>query len=714
MRYAFQDDEHLLMVLDLKLGGDLRFHLNFKGPFSETRARFYYAEVARALFYLHKQKIVHRDIKPDNILLDEKGHASVTDFNVACHFSEEKPLMSKSGTARYMAPEVILGHGYFNGVDFWSLSITTYELLYGYTPFRSRQREDLKKSITTDPVEFSQNPKHNVSASAIAFLKESLEKPLSERLGATENGGFQKLTKHPWFQDLDWSKVDSKEIPVPFVPDTDKNTFYDPRYGLEEMFSGRAELSDRPVKTNGMVGTRKRASVRSPSGTSSVGAENYSTNRQSIDKSPRMNLAIDRSNALGSTANSPTKDPIKTDKLRKASFIVSKQEPEYISSEEELQLQMFEEKFAVFDWTKPRAANQQIPEINTEEKSTQESCTSHVEIFSDWKALVTCTDLVDITHFELGRCIGAGSFGKVRIVEHKVSKKQYALKYINKNACADKSMAKNVLRERKILEEADSPFICNLRYAFQDDVHVLMVLDLKLGGDLEFHLLGRYFPEDRAKFYLAEITCGLEYMHSCKIIHRDIKPGNILLDENGHACITDFNIVSIDANLTEALQTPFGRKKEEETKFAIINNILKFPEEPTTSEDAKSVLTGLICRDATQRFKNTHIRRHEWFKEYDWVKVNQQDLSPPFKPDLAKIYYDPILELEEIMFESNPLQSKPVKKRKKSQTVSNATKSKAEIQISMLTTGFKDYDFTKVRNESSTNVLQASADPLVK
>ncbi|KAJ3210172.1 hypothetical protein HDU82_008644 [Entophlyctis luteolus] len=390
MRYAFQDDEHLLMVLDLKLGGDLRFHLNFKGPFSETRARFYYAEVASALCYLHKQKIVHRDIKPDNILLDEKGHASVTDFNVACHFSDDKPLMSKSGTARYMAPEVILGHGYFNAIDFWSLSVTTYELLYGYTPFRSRQREDLKKSITTDPVEFSQNQKHNVSAIAVAFLKESLEKPLTDRLGTNETGGFEKITKHSWFLDLDWSKVESKEIPVPFIPDTEKNTYYDPRYGLEEMFSGRSELSDRPVKTNGMVGTRKRTSVRSPSSTSSVGAvESGSTNRQSVDKSPRVNVGVDRSNAvhpsMGSTTNSPTKDSVKTEKLRKASLMVSKQEPEYISSEEELQLQMFEEKFAVFDWTKPRAAHQHISDINTEERSAQESCTSHVVTLPDMK-----------------------------------------------------------------------------------------------------------------------------------------------------------------------------------------------------------------------------------------------------------------------------------------------------------------------------------------
>ncbi|KAI9343941.1 kinase-like domain-containing protein [Obelidium mucronatum] len=135
------------------------------------------------------------------------------------------------------------------------------------------------------------------------------------------------------------------------------------------------------------------------------------------------------------------------------------------------------------------------------------------------------------------------SSGKVRIIEHKKTKVQYALKYINKQACAQQGLANNMLRERKLLEECASPFVCNLRYAFQDDVHILMVLDLKLGGDLEFHLrTNGFFTEERTKFYFAEISCGLSYLHSLKIVHRDLKPGNVLLDEFGHASLTDFNI----------------------------------------------------------------------------------------------------------------------------------------------------------------------------
>lgn len=88
LRYAFQDDENLFMIIDLMLGGDLRFHLDRNGPFDEYSVKIYIAEIALSLNYLHSKRIVHRDVKPDNILLDEKGHAHLTDFNIACFLGE--------------------------------------------------------------------------------------------------------------------------------------------------------------------------------------------------------------------------------------------------------------------------------------------------------------------------------------------------------------------------------------------------------------------------------------------------------------------------------------------------------------------------------------------------------------------------------------------------------------------------------------------------
>jgi serine/threonine kinase 32 len=117
--------------------------------------------------------------------------------------------------------------------------------------------------------------------------------------------------------------------------------------------------------------------------------------------------------------------------------------------------------------------------------------------------------------------VGKGAFGKVRVVQHKGTKKLFALKYINKNKCIQMKAIDNIISERRLLEHIDYNLIVNLRYAFQDDENLFMVLDLMLGGDLRFHLdrLG-CLPEKYVKFYAAEIALSLHYLHSKNIIHR--------------------------------------------------------------------------------------------------------------------------------------------------------------------------------------------------
>ncbi|KAJ3047298.1 hypothetical protein HK102_012959, partial [Quaeritorhiza haematococci] len=150
---------------------------------------------------------------------------------------------------------------------------------------------------------------------------------------------------------------------------------------------------------------------------------------------------------------------------------------------------------------------------------------------------------VELNHFNLLRSVGKGAFGKVRVVQHKQTHQIYALKYINKAKCIKMRAVENIIQERRLLEEVENNFVCNLRYAFQDDENLFMVLDLMLGGDLRFHLdrMGA-MKEDMVRFYAQELSCGLAYLHSRKIVHRDLKPDNVLLDEKGHAHLTDFNI----------------------------------------------------------------------------------------------------------------------------------------------------------------------------
>jgi serine/threonine kinase 32 len=134
------------LVVDLMNGGDLRFHISRK-TFTEEAVRFWIAELGCALRYIHKQGIIHRDVKPDNVLLDSEGHIHLADFvstleflglihllitfqNVASDFVPGKPLTSKSGTLAYLAPEVYKGHGYTSGADWWSLGVLFYECIY--------------------------------------------------------------------------------------------------------------------------------------------------------------------------------------------------------------------------------------------------------------------------------------------------------------------------------------------------------------------------------------------------------------------------------------------------------------------------------------------------------------------------------------------------------------------------------------------------------
>ncbi|KFH64054.1 AGC/YANK protein kinase [Podila verticillata NRRL 6337] len=248
LRYAFQDDENLFMVLDLMLGGDLRFHLERAGPMREDVVRFYVAELALALDALHSRRIIHRDLKPDNVLLDENGHAHLTDFNIAVYYHPSKPLVSIAGSMAYMAPEVLLRKGYFESVDWWSLGVVTFELLFGKRPFRGKSNDMLTNSILRDPLPFPDNVSDLVSANCVDVLSKLCERDISKRLGCTSEGldGFKR---HPWFEGFDWDKLVSKEAIPPFEPDS-KRANFDATHELEELL-----MEDNPLKA------KKRAQI---------------------------------------------------------------------------------------------------------------------------------------------------------------------------------------------------------------------------------------------------------------------------------------------------------------------------------------------------------------------------------------------------------------------------------------------------------------------
>ncbi|KAJ1963643.1 hypothetical protein IWQ62_003154 [Dispira parvispora] len=231
---AFQDERHLYLVMEYVPGGDLFSLLDRSqnAVLSEADARFYIAEIILAINHLHKMGYAHRDIKPQNILIDAKGHIRLADFGSCIRLNKQGMITSQVpvGTCDYISPEVLKARegnfGYTQACDWWSLGIVIYEMLYGDPPFYSESIPETYAKIMTYQISLEFDDEINAVS---VHAKDLIQRLLCEQDQRLGRDGVADIMAHPFFEGLDWATM--RQVTPPFLPDIkapDDTSYFSP------------------------------------------------------------------------------------------------------------------------------------------------------------------------------------------------------------------------------------------------------------------------------------------------------------------------------------------------------------------------------------------------------------------------------------------------------------------------------------------------------
>ena len=341
LKYSFQDDYYLYLVMEFLPGGDLMNLLMKKEVLTEGEARFYTAEMILAVDSVHKLNCIHRDLKPDNILIDKNGHIQLSDFGLAKiadktffpitqkdNLSPQRIVNNPSdsitsvntnytnnnlnqnmrnnnglrsrrnrliafstvGTPDYIAPEVFSQNGYGEEADWWSIGVMFFEMVVGFPPFFSENPSDTCKKIVKWKEHFSIPADANLSPEAESFILRMVSQPES-RLGVH---GVEEIKKHPFFKGIDWNNM--RKMKAPFIPEL-KND-YDTHY-----FDSFQEQEPFYPPINAMKGKQRK----------DVNYAGYTFNRDNEDIKDSFVQALEVLEAVEKTSNNKKNKEIITD-----------------------------------------------------------------------------------------------------------------------------------------------------------------------------------------------------------------------------------------------------------------------------------------------------------------------------------------------------------------------------------------------------------------
>ncbi|KAK2809461.1 hypothetical protein FQN50_003729 [Emmonsiellopsis sp. PD_5] len=307
-----------------------------------------------------------------------------------------------------------------------------------------------------------------------------------------------------------------------------------------------------------------------------------------------------------------------------------------------------------------------------------------------------------------------------------------------------------------MLEHLNHPFLCNLRYSFQDIEYIYIVVDLMNGGDLRFHISRKCFTEDAVRFWVAELACALRYIHSQGIIHRDLKPDNVLLDSDGHVHLADFNVAS-DFKPSKPLTSKSGtlaylapevfegggylsevdwwslgvtfyeciynkRPFEGRNHETLSENIKRaqpkyYVTNPAVTVPCLRAISSLMERDRSIRIGAAGFETftcHPFFEDIDFEALERKEILPIFTPSSEKTNFDATYDLEELLLEEAPLEARARRQKPRAELKDDATaKEIREDELHrIIETMFEPFDYTTVRYDgTAAAAIAASSNP---
>ncbi|XP_074594452.1 G protein-coupled receptor kinase 2 isoform X2 [Brevipalpus obovatus] len=300
--------------------------------------------------------------------------------------------------------------------------------------------------------------------------------------------------------------------------------------------------------------------------------------------------------------------------------------------------------------------------------------------------------------FRMYRVLGKGGFGEVCACQVRATGKMYACKKLEKKRIKKRKGESMVLIEKQILQRINSHFVVSLAYAYETKDALCLVLTLMNGGDLKFHIYNMGgepgFDIERVRFYAAEVTQGLDHLHSQGIVYRDLKPENILLDDHGHVRISDLGLAmeipegdsvrgrvgtvgymspevidnekysfspdwfSLGCLIYEMIegQAPFRARKEKVKREEVERRVKTEQEKYSSkfSDDDRAICQSLLEKKVSDRLGcklgrkgAQEVKDHEFFRTFNWKRLEAGVLIPPFTPDPHAVYAKDVLDIEQ-------------------------------------------------------------------